>query len=181
MKYGTTKKVATTPTSKPGLAAQSRKSARPLQGRRKRRLRPHPPVPARGIAPASGESSIYVLQGNTHEGGRRQGGPVIRKFAWTLLVCVAIAVPVGGAAAGGGTTLDSPKPTWWGKLQRVSAPGFEPTGPGSGSSIQVGPNIDVSNEIGPQSETSIAIKPSDTSIVVAGSNEIDRLPMRGYF
>jgi len=106
---------------------------------------------------------------------------VIRKFAWTLLVCVAIAVPVGGAAAGGGTTLDSSKPTWWGKLQRVSAPGFEPTGPGSGSSIQVGPNIDVSNEIGPQSETSIAIKPSDTSIVVAGSNEIDRLPMRGYF
>src|SRR5262249_22523046 len=79
------------------------------------------------------------------------------------------------------TTLDSSKPTWWGKLQRVSAPGFEPNGPGSGSSIQVGPNIDVSNEIGPQSETSIAIKPSDTSIVVAGSNEIERLPMRGAF
>src|SRR5262249_33169600 len=31
------------------------------------------------------------------------------------------------------------------------------------------------------SETSITINPSDPSNIVGGSNEIDRLPMRGYF
>jgi len=45
----------------------------------------------------------------------------------------------------------------------------------------VGPHVDVSNEAGPQSETSIAINPSDQSQIVAASNEIFRVPMRGYF
>jgi len=52
---------------------------------------------------------------------------------------------------------------------------------GSTQSVTVGPNVDVSNEPGPQSETSIAIDPNHPSQLVAGSNEIDRLPMRGYF
>jgi hypothetical protein len=45
----------------------------------------------------------------------------------------------------------------------------------------VGAKVDVSNEPGPQSETSIAINPNNPSQIVAGSNEIDRLPMRAYF
>src|SRR5258707_10463226 len=53
--------------------------------------------------------------------------------------------------------------------------------PGATQSVAVGSNVDVSNEPGPQSETSIAINPSARSQIVAGSNEIFRLPMRGYF
>jgi len=105
----------------------------------------------------------------------------MRRFVWPLLVCIASAVLVGGALAGSGTTLNSSKPTWWEKLQHVSATGLSPNEGGPGTSIQVGANVDVSNEIGPQSETSIATKPGDPGTVVAGSNEIDRLPMRGYF
>jgi hypothetical protein len=41
--------------------------------------------------------------------------------------------------------------------------------------------VNVSNEPGPQSETSIAINPANPKQLVAGSNEIFRLPMRGYF
>jgi hypothetical protein len=41
--------------------------------------------------------------------------------------------------------------------------------------------VDVSNECGPQSETYIAINPNQPKQLAAGSNEIFRLPMRGYF
>ncbi|GAC1429934.1 MAG: hypothetical protein NVSMB58_06190 [Terriglobales bacterium] len=52
---------------------------------------------------------------------------------------------------------------------------------GSSKSSTVGKNVDVSNECGPQSETYIAINSSNQQILGAGSNEIFRLPMRGYF
>lgn len=85
---------------------------------------------------------------------------------------------VNGAAAGG----DPTKPTWWAKYQMVSAPGFTPAGDGHRTgSVSIGKNIDVSNEPGPQSETSIAINPNNGAQLAAGANEIDRLPMRGYF
>ena len=51
--------------------------------------------------------------------------------------------------------------------------------PWLGSSF--GSNIDISNECGPQSETFITINPANTRQLAAGSNEIFRLPMRGYF
>ena len=73
------------------------------------------------------------------------------------------------------------KPRWWAKYQVVSAPGFTPTTPGKAGSVKVGANVNISNEPGPQSETSIAINPSNPSQLVGGSNEIFRLPMRGYF
>jgi hypothetical protein len=89
------------------------------------------------------------------------------------------AVPVRIAHA---TSSGYAVPRWWAKYQVVSAPGFVPRrDPGMTQSVSVGPNIDVSNEPGPQSETSIAINPNNPSQIVAGSNEIDRLPMRGYF
>jgi hypothetical protein len=39
----------------------------------------------------------------------------------------------------------------------------------------------MSNEDTPQSETSITVNPNNPNILVGGSNEIVRLPMRGYF
>src|SRR5712691_11651150 len=87
------------------------------------------------------------------------------------------------ASAGTGTGASAySKPTWWQKFLTVSAPGFQPLpGPGKTGSVLVGSNIDMSNEPGPQSETSIAVNPASPGQIVAGSNEIFRLPMRGYF
>jgi hypothetical protein len=71
-------------------------------------------------------------------------------------------------------------PTWWAKFQILSQNGSSPGG-GASSSLTVGSNVDVSNECGPQSETFIAINPNRPKQLAAGSNEIFRLPMRGYF
>src|SRR5260370_4560643 len=71
-------------------------------------------------------------------------------------------------------------PTWWAKYQYLSANAATPGGR-STSSLTVGSNVDVSNECGPQSETFIAINPNRPKQLAAGSNEIFRLPMRGYF
>jgi hypothetical protein len=74
----------------------------------------------------------------------------------------------------------SHSPTWWNKYQYLlNHPADNPAGPGS--SLSVGANVDVSNECGPQSETFIAINPSNPKVLAAGSNEIFRDPMRGYF
>src|SRR5260370_23431135 len=98
---------------------------------------------------------------------------------------VGVALPASGSVSSSSLASASStysKPTWWQKFQTVSAPGFTPLpNPGITKSFAVGPNIDASNEPGPQSETSIAINPSSPAQIVAGSNEIFRLPMRGYF
>jgi hypothetical protein len=76
-------------------------------------------------------------------------------------------------------------PTWWTKYQRLlkgSSSSSSPQQRTSGSqSLSVGPNVDVSNEDTPQSETSITVNPNNPQMLVGGSNEIVRLPMRGYF
>jgi len=71
-------------------------------------------------------------------------------------------------------------PTWWEKYQHLLKNGPAPAGGATTSSV-VGANVDVSNECGPQSETFITLNPSRPRILAAGSNEIFRLPMRGYF
>ena len=71
------------------------------------------------------------------------------------------------------------KPTWWNKYQYLAANGPDTCTGANG--LQVGPNVDVSNECGPQSETYITINPARPKMLAAGSNEIFRLPMRGYF
>src|SRR6266566_4663640 len=71
------------------------------------------------------------------------------------------------------------RPTWWAKYQRLL---LQPVGSSSTTStLSVGPNVDVSNEDTPQSETSITVNPNNPNVLVGGSNEIVRLPMRGYF
>src|SRR5260370_3154309 len=71
-------------------------------------------------------------------------------------------------------------PTWWEKYQPLLKNGPALAGGATTSSV-VGANVDVSNECGPQSETFITLNPSRPRILAAGSNEIFRLPMRGYF
>jgi hypothetical protein len=71
-------------------------------------------------------------------------------------------------------------PTWWSKYEFIRDNGGDAS-PLSTTSATVGSNVDVSNECGPQSETFITINPNKPKILAAGSNEIFRLPMRGYF
>jgi hypothetical protein len=94
-----------------------------------------------------------------------------------------IAVAIISSASPGATAsaaAHQPRPSWWAKFRTVSAPGFKASRIGPAGTVSVGPNVDVSNENGPQSETSIAIDPTHPSTIVAGSNEIFRLPMRSY-
>ena len=74
----------------------------------------------------------------------------------------------------------SHNPTWWAKYQYLSQNAAS-SGNAANKSATVGSNVDVSNECGPQSETYIAINSARSKSLAAGSNEIFRLPMRGYF
>jgi hypothetical protein len=75
---------------------------------------------------------------------------------------------------------NSHDPTWWSKYEFIRDNGGDAS-PLNTTSATVGSNVDVSNECGPQSETFITINPNKPKILAAGSNEIFRLPMRGYF
>jgi hypothetical protein len=99
-----------------------------------------------------------------------------------------VTVPVLLALLGSMATFPSPaaavslvdsKPSWWSKYRYLSS--HVARSSHLSDPIVVANNVDVSNERFPQSETSIAIDPSDPSRLTAGSNEIFRLPMRGYF
>src|SRR5947207_7246337 len=89
---------------------------------------------------------------------------------------IALLISAGGSLAQN----SSHDPTWWDKYTYLAKNG--PLGDGGAtSSISSGNNVDVSNECGPQSETFITINSRSPKILAAGSNEIFRLPMRGYF
>ncbi|HEV8232330.1 MAG TPA: hypothetical protein VGQ75_08270, partial [Thermoanaerobaculia bacterium] len=72
-------------------------------------------------------------------------------------------------------------PTWWEKYQFLLKNGADPSPGPTTSALSVGTNVDMSNECGPQSETYITLNPMSPNVLTAGSNEIFRLPMRGYF
>jgi hypothetical protein len=94
------------------------------------------------------------------------------------LVALVAGVAALNAAPGLAASPGYSAPRWWPKYQALLAR----TSPLAWTSSPViGPNVDVSNEDGPQSETSITVNANNTSEVVGGSNEIHRLPMRGYF
>jgi hypothetical protein len=90
-----------------------------------------------------------------------------------LLFC---ALSLSRAALAANST---PDPSWWNKYQYLLQHG--PSASASNSGLTVGTNVDVSNECGPQSETYIALDASNPTVLAGGSNEIFRLPMRGYF
>lgn len=76
-------------------------------------------------------------------------------------------------------TNNSNQPTWWAKYQTLLNGADKKAG--TTSALAAGANADASNECGPQSETYLTINPSAPSNLAAGSNEIYRLPMRGYY
>src|SRR5690349_2829572 len=84
------------------------------------------------------------------------------------------------AALLGAQTDTADKPTWWAKYQALLQNAADKKVPAA-LSLTAGLNVDASNECGPQSETYIAINPSASATLAGGSNEIFRLPMRGYF
>ncbi len=86
-----------------------------------------------------------------------------------LLLGLVLATPALAAS--------SQDPTWWEKYQFIQA-GADLGALGTTSSVTLGSNVDISNECGPQSETYITMLNGKT--MAAGSNEIFRLPMRGY-
>lgn len=74
---------------------------------------------------------------------------------------------------------DTRNPSWWNKYQFLLNNAQDPFVASPAASTPT--NVDVSNECGPQSETFIAINPARPRQLAAGSNEIFRDPMRGYF
>jgi len=89
---------------------------------------------------------------------------------FSALLSLLLAVPAVAASS----SLD---PTWWQKYQFIQS-GMALGAAGPSFSVTVGANVNVSNECGPQSETFITM--FDDQQIGAGSNEIFRLPMRGY-
>ena len=97
-------------------------------------------------------------------------------LAVVALIAGAVRAPAGNVSSYDGAS-------WYGKYLAVS--GQEPitcsSNSGSLGQIAYGPNVDASHECGSQSETSIAINPAKKRNVIAGSNEIQRLPMRAMY
>ena len=98
-----------------------------------------------------------------------------------VLAALSLIAGVNVATARAQSASGASDPSWWSKFQAVSAQRTTAAPASPSTSFTVGANVDLSNEPGPQSETAIAINPSNGSQIVAGSNEILRLPMRGYF
>ena len=100
-----------------------------------------------------------------------------------LVVCILLTssalFSIGDAKASSSTSSYS-LPTWWAKYQRLLT-GSSSSPSSQSQAFSVGSNVDVSNEDTPQSETSITVNPNTPTMLVGGSNEIVRLPMRGYF
>lgn len=93
---------------------------------------------------------------------------------------VASAAPAMSASANSSPYQDA---SWYQKYLVVStgSPSLCSGNVGSVAQPAFGANVDASHECGSQSETSIAINPADDRNVIAGSNEIQRLPMRAMY
>lgn len=97
-----------------------------------------------------------------------------------LFALVALSLCVSSRPAKVAAQNSSHDPTWWSKYEFIRDNGGD-SAPLSTSSTTVSGNVDVSNECGPQSETFITINQNKPKVLAAGSNEIFRLPMRGYY
>ena len=97
-----------------------------------------------------------------------------------LFALVALSFCVSSRPANVSAQNSSQDPTWWSKYEFIRDNGGD-SAPLSTSSASVNGNVDVSNECGPQSETFITINQNRPKVLAGGSNEIFRLPMRGYY
>ena len=97
-----------------------------------------------------------------------------------VLALVALTLCVSYRTAKVTAQKNSHDPTWWSKYEFIRDNGGD-AAPLITTSLAAGSNVDVSNECGPQSETFIAINQNKPKILAGGSNEIFRLPMRGYY
>ena len=97
-------------------------------------------------------------------------------FAKSALLILSLGAPFSAVTAAN----DPNNPTWWDKYTYLAKNGPVADGSTTGS-ISSGTNIDVSNECGPQSETFITLDTQNPKNLAGGSNEIFRLPMRGYY
>src|SRR3954466_3341675 len=100
-----------------------------------------------------------------------------------LMAALVASVLLGAGTAAAGNLKSYEGASWYEKYLSVSAPEPLPCTSNSGEVQQLSfpgipTNVDASHECGSQSETFIAINPANPANVVAGSNEIQRLPMR---
>ena len=103
----------------------------------------------------------------------------MRNFRLLLAIAGTLGFALTGAAQNGKLTDNTSVPNWWEKYEYLLNNGAS-TGGGKTNSTTVKSNVDVSNECGPQSETYVTINPANPKNLAGGSNEIFRLPMRGY-
>jgi hypothetical protein len=107
----------------------------------------------------------------------------MKRIALAAVAVVFVALVAGASRAPAGNLSRYDGASWYGKYLAVS--GQEPitcsSNSGSLGQISYGSNVDASHECGSQSETSIAIDPANTDNVIAGANEIQRLPMRAMY
>jgi hypothetical protein len=100
-----------------------------------------------------------------------------------LAATVVVAVFCTAAPAFAGNLSSYEGASWYDKYLAVSG-GAAPLCTGNAGDVgqlAFGNNVDASHECGSQSETSIAINPANPKNVIAGANEIQRLPMRAMF
>ena len=104
----------------------------------------------------------------------------MRRFVLAVAAVAVVLVAGAAPAVAGGNLKNFEGASWYEKYLAVSG-GDPPLCSSNSGDITVpafGNNIDASHECGSQSETSIAINPANPNNVIAGSNEIQRLPMR---
>jgi len=105
----------------------------------------------------------------------------MHKLVLTATVVASLFVAAAPALAGNLSSYDGA--SWYDKYLSVSgaAPQTCAGNVGEVGQLAFGTNVDASHECGSQSETAIAINPARPSNVIAGSNEIQRLPMRAMY
>jgi hypothetical protein len=102
----------------------------------------------------------------------------MKAFVLAAATAAALVATAAPALAGNLTNYDGA--SWYDKYLSVSSGATSVCTGNTGSTGQIafGNNVDASHECGSQSETFIAINPANSTNVMAGANEIQRLPMR---
>jgi hypothetical protein len=104
----------------------------------------------------------------------------MRRFLFAAVIVASFSVLVAGSV-GAGNLKAYEGASWYEKYLTVTGQLVTPPCPsntGDLPQVAFGNNVDASHECGSQSETFIAINPAHEGTVIAGSNEIQRLPMR---